>query len=55
MDRVLTLAPAVKGDFKAFLCTATGYGHVGVKDGKAFCQVVSGTIPYKQIQYTARN
>jgi hypothetical protein len=54
VDRVLTIAPPVKGDFKAFLSTATGYGHVGVREGKAFCDVVSGTIPYKTIQYKPR-
>ncbi len=51
VDNVLYLQPAVKGDFKAFLCTATGYGTVGVKDGKPFCDVVSGRIPFEKIEY----
>ena len=53
VDKVLYLKPAVKGDFRAFLSTATGYGTVGVKDGKAFCEVVSGKIPYARIEYGA--
>lgn len=51
VDKVLYLQPAVKGDFKAFLCTATGYGTVGVKNGKPFYDVVSGKIPYEKIEY----
>ncbi|HNS20758.1 MAG TPA: GH116 family glycosyl hydrolase [Sedimentisphaerales bacterium] len=53
VDRVLHLRPPVRGDFKAFLSTATGYGHVGVKDGKPFCNVVSGRIPFQKIEYAA--
>jgi hypothetical protein len=52
VDKVLYMKPAVKGDFRAFLCTATGYGTVGVKDGKPFCNVVSGTIPYERIAFS---
>ncbi len=52
VEKVLYLKPAVKGDFKAFLSTATGYGTVGVKDGKPFCNVASGTIPFERIAYT---
>jgi uncharacterized protein (DUF608 family) len=55
LEKVLYLKPAVKGDFKAFLCTATGYGTVGVKNGKPFCNVVSGKIPYEKIEYTAKS
>ncbi len=53
VDRILHIRPPVKGDFKAFICTATGYGHVGVKDGKPFCDVVSGEIPFKKMAYAA--
>jgi uncharacterized protein (DUF608 family) len=54
VERTLYVAPQVKGDFSAFLCTATGYGTVGVKDGKAFCKVVRGAIPFEKIAYTPR-
>jgi hypothetical protein len=53
VERILYIRPPLKGDFKAFISTATGYGHVGVKNGKPYCNVVSGEIPYKKIAYTA--
>jgi hypothetical protein len=52
VDKVLHLAPRVEGDFRAFLCTATGYGTVGVKDGEPFVEVKSGTIPFDRIAYS---
>ena len=51
VDRTLHLKPAIKGDFRCFLSTATGYGTVGVENGKPFLEVVSGEIPYTKIQY----
>lgn len=53
VERVLYLHPGVKGDFRSFLATATGYGTVGVKKGRPFVDVVSGTIPYEKIDYRA--
>jgi uncharacterized protein (DUF608 family) len=55
IEKILYLKPAVKGDFRTFISTATGYGTVGVKDGKPFCDVVSGKIPYEKIDYTAKS
>jgi hypothetical protein len=52
VERVLYLRPAVHGDFRAFLSTATGYGTVGVRGAKPFVDVVHGTIPYERIAYT---
>jgi uncharacterized protein (DUF608 family) len=51
VEKILYLKPSIKGDFRAFISTATGYGNVGVKNGKAFCDVVSGKIPFKKILY----
>ena len=51
VDKVLYLRPAIKGDFRSFLSTATGYGTVGVRDGRPFLEVASGTIPYSRIEY----
>ncbi len=45
------LKPAVKGDFRCFLSTATGFGTVGVKNGKPFAEVVSSQILYREIKY----
>jgi len=53
LEHILTIAPNIAGDFCSFLATNSGYGTIGVKNGKPFCYVVSGTIPYKQIDYTA--
>ena len=53
VDRVLHLAPRIKGDFRAFIATATGYGTVGVRGGKAFLDVKSGRIDVKEIKYLA--
>ena len=51
VDRTLHLRPAVAGDFRAFLCTATGFGTVGVRRGKPFIQVKSGRIPVARVAY----
>ena len=53
VEKVLHLAPPEPGDFKAFISTATGYGTVGVADGKPFLRVASGSIEAKEIRYTA--
>ena len=50
VEKVLYLQPNVQGDFRCFLSTATGYGTVGVKDGKPFVEVKSGTIDVKAIK-----
>ncbi|MBU0716302.1 MAG: hypothetical protein KJ964_13185 [Verrucomicrobia bacterium] len=49
VDKTLHLQPAVKGDFKAFLSTATGFGTVGIRNGKPFLKVVSGKIDVEKI------
>ncbi|MBN1874280.1 MAG: hypothetical protein JXA33_08610, partial [Anaerolineae bacterium] len=51
VERVLYLTPSVKGDFRAFLCTATGYGTVGVRDGEPFVEVKAGAIPFERLVY----
>ena len=47
--RVLEIKPRIQGDFDSFLATATGYGLAGVKDGKPYLKVVSGTIAVDEI------
>lgn len=51
LDKVLYLQPRMSGDFRCFLSTASGYGTVGVKDGKPFLEVRSGTIDVRDIKY----
>ncbi|MBI5383117.1 MAG: hypothetical protein HZA90_00365 [Verrucomicrobia bacterium] len=53
VEKVLYLDPQVRGDFRCFLSTATGYGTVGVKRGKPFVEVKSGTIEVKEIKHRA--
>ena len=53
VERILYLRPAIKGDFRCFLSTATGFGTVGVRNGRPFVEVVSGQIPYREIKYTS--
>jgi uncharacterized protein (DUF608 family) len=50
VDQVLHLRPSVKGDFRAFISTATGYGTVGVRKGKPFLDVLAGDIPAGEIR-----
>jgi hypothetical protein len=51
VDKTLYLQPRIKGDFRAFLSTATGFGTVGVKDGQPFVEVRSGRIDVGRIAY----
>jgi hypothetical protein len=51
--RVQYIEPSITGDFRSFLATATGYGTVGVKSGKPFLEVKSGTIDVKEIKFKA--
>ncbi len=51
VEKVLYLKPRIKGDFKSFLSTATGFGTVGVKNGKPFLEVKSGKIDLLNIKY----
>jgi hypothetical protein len=37
------------GDFTSFLSTGTGFGDVGLKEGKPFMKVAFGTIDAKKI------
>jgi uncharacterized protein (DUF608 family) len=54
VEKVLYIEPSLKGDFRSFLCTATGYGVVGVKRGKPFLDVKSGQIRVDEIKYRPR-
>lgn len=51
VERTLYIKPVVAGDWHAFLCTATGYGTVGVRDGEPYVEVRCGTIPYERLVY----
>jgi len=51
VEKVLHLEPSIQGDFRSFFSTATGYGTVGVREGKPFLETISGTIDVKKINY----
>jgi hypothetical protein len=51
VDRSLTVRPRFPGDYTSFLCTAAGYGHVGVRDGQVFVHAVSGKLAVERIDY----
>jgi hypothetical protein len=54
VEKILYLEPSIKGDFRSFLATATGYGSVGVKDGKPFFNPAAGRVEIKEIRYHGR-
>ncbi len=55
VDKVLYLTPSLAGDWRSFFACATGYGTVGVKEGKPFIEIKSGAIDAKEIKYTPRS
>ncbi len=55
IEKVLYLDPAIKGDFRCFFATATGYGTVGVRKGKPFYEGKVGTVEISEIRYVKRD
>jgi uncharacterized protein (DUF608 family) len=53
VEKTLYVHPRVEGDFRSFLCTATGYGTVGVRAGEPFVEVRQGHIDVRHIDYQA--
>jgi hypothetical protein len=53
VDKILYIEPVVRGDFRSFFCTASGYGIVGVKAGKPFYEPRNGTVEIKEVKYQA--
>jgi hypothetical protein len=51
VDKVLYLKPTLKGDFRAFLSTATGYGTVGVRRGKPYFEAKAGRVEIREIRF----
>jgi uncharacterized protein (DUF608 family) len=50
VEQVLYLRPQIKGDWQAFLSTATGYGTVGMKKGKPFFKAATGRVKIREIR-----
>ena len=51
VEKTLYLEPKIQGNFRSFLSTATGFGTVGIKDGKPFIEVKAGKIDVQKIAY----
>jgi len=54
VEKILYLEPSIKGDFRSFFCTASSYGTVGVKKGKAFYEPKNGLLEIRELKYTPR-
>jgi hypothetical protein len=53
VEKVLYLEPNIAGDFRSFLSTASGYGTVGVREGRPFFDVLSGAVEVREIRFRA--
>ena len=51
IDKTLYVNPSLKGNFRSFLCTATGYGTVGIRNNKPFVEIKKGHIDIDRIEY----
>jgi uncharacterized protein (DUF608 family) len=51
VEKTLYVRPRIRGDFRSFLSTATGYATVGIKNGKPFVEPKHGTIVIEKIKY----
>jgi hypothetical protein len=51
LEKKLKIAPNIEGDFKTFFSTATGFGTVGVNNGKPFLEVKHGVIEVAHIDF----
>jgi hypothetical protein len=49
VEKTLYVDPKIEGDFRSFLCTATGYGTVGIRDGEVVVEVKEGAIEVSNI------
>jgi uncharacterized protein (DUF608 family) len=54
VDKILYLEPSIEGDFRCFLSTASGYGTVGVKQGKPFYEARNGSLEIRELKYTPK-
>jgi len=53
-DKTLVLDPPARGDFRAFLCTATGFGTVGLRRGKPFFECRHGHVEIRRTVVNGR-
>jgi len=48
VDRTLYIDSKI-GDFRSFISTETGFGNVGLKNGKSFVNIVYGNLDIKRV------
>lgn len=48
VDKTLNIDPRIGRSFKSFIATATGFGTVGLKNGKPFLELVSGQLDVRR-------
>ena len=54
VDKTLYIDSRVGNNFKSFLSTATGFGSVGLKNGKPFLDVKSGKIDVNNVDVSGK-
>jgi len=52
IEKVLYLAPTIRGDFRCFFSAAGTYGTVGVRKGKPFYEPAVGSLDIRETKYT---
>ncbi|REE81515.1 uncharacterized protein (DUF608 family) [Paenibacillus taihuensis] len=50
VEQELYISPRMAGDYSVFLCTATGYGHAGVRNGEPFVDAIAGQIAVQSMK-----
>jgi len=50
LDKTLHMDSRIGPDFQCFISTDTGYGLAGLRKGKPFIEVVSGSIPVEKFE-----
>jgi uncharacterized protein (DUF608 family) len=55
VEKTLYLDPAIDGDFQSFLCAESGYGWVGIRDGRPFLTVRKGVIDVEKFVLRTKN
>ncbi|MBI4662277.1 MAG: hypothetical protein HY735_25945 [Verrucomicrobia bacterium] len=53
VEKILYLQPSIRGDFRSFVSTATGYGTIGVKNGQPFYEAKAGKLEIREIKFVA--
>ncbi len=54
VDKILHIDPKIEGDFASLLCTATGYGLTGIRNGEPFVDIYDGEINVNKIIFEQR-